>query len=213
MKEYFKNKFNDKIIQKILNFNTKSKDEKNKEKLLLNKFKRDLNLLEESLKKTDCHYIHCIKINQIKKKNEFNSNCVLHQIRHMGIFDTISLKQNGFFVKLFFKEFYLKYEDVIDIESKPNLIEISKGNVDMKELSKKILEEIFPEYESKTDECLLGKSSVLMKTSCYDKINKFRRDCINKKEKYVTKLATLFRSKRIRRVKLYKNKIKIIKFK
>jgi myosin heavy subunit len=201
MKEYYSNKFNNEFVQKILNFNKNSYEQKNnKENFLLNKFKQDLNLLEESLNKTDCHYIHCIKINGEKKKDEFNSYFVLNQIRHLGIFDTISLMQKSFFYKLSFKEFYLKYEDVIDIENKPNIIEINNNKVNMKELSIKVMDQILPEYQEKKNEYVMGINKILMRMSLVKKLNKYRNHIICEKEKWVTKFATIFRSRKIRRV-------------
>jgi len=203
MKEYFLNKFNDELIKKIFIYDNYKDQKIDKEIFLLNKFKQDFNLLEESLNITQCHYVHCMKINKKKKKREFDNYFVLNQIRHMGIFDTISFMQKGFFYRLSFKEFYLKYEDVIEIKNKPDRKEISKGIFDMKEMTIKVIQEICPEYLEKKDEYLLGKSCILMKMRIYNYLNKYRRDIISEKEKWVTKFATVFRSRRIRRVNFF----------
>lgn len=180
-------------------FESKNKN-KSKEKFLLNKFKNDLNNLIEDLKNTECCYVHCIKSNENKEKNNFSDWFVLSQIRHLGIFDTINLLQNGFCIKFSFKEFYCKYEDIVDFERKPDVYQIHEKMHDIKQLVIKTLQDIYPDYSNKKNEFLLGKKAILMKRSFLDVLDNIRKKLIWEKEKTVTRLATRFRSQRKRNV-------------
>jgi len=184
-------------------FEKKSNKPQAKEKLLLNKFKNDLNNLIEDLEKTECCYIHCIKSNENKDKNKISDYFVLRQIRHLGIFDTINLLQNGFCIKLTFKEFYCKYEDVVDFEGKPNVYDVHENMHDVRELVLKTLQDIFPDYQSRKSEFLLGKNAILMKRSFQDLLDSVRKKIIWEKEKTVTRIASRFRSQRMRNVFLF----------
>ncbi len=173
-----------------------------KEKLLLNKFKNDLNSLVEELKITESCYIHCIKSNENRSSKFFDNNFILAQIRHLGVYDTINLLQNEFCIKFSFKEFYSRYEDVVEFENKPFVYEIHEARFDIKELVLKTLKIIYPDYLNMKKQILIGKNSILMKKCFLNILDSIRRKFIWEKEKTVTQIATRFRSNQIRKVKL-----------
>lgn len=189
----------DKILFSSQNNATNNKNTK-QEKLLLNKFKNDLNSLVEELSRTECNYVHCIKPNENKQKQIFNSQFVLNQIRYLGIFDTINFLQSGFCIKYSFKEFYSKYEDVTDFENKINVLEINEKTHNVKDMSIQILQELIPGYKQREKEFLIGLQSIIMKRSFLNDLDKVRKHLIYEKERNVTRIAARFRSKRLRKV-------------
>ena len=82
-------------------------------KYLGGKFRTNLNNLTNELKNSNCQYVRCIKPNEMKIKENFDQSFVYNQIMYLGILDSIRIRQEGYSVRLGFKEFYEKFSDVL----------------------------------------------------------------------------------------------------
>ena len=50
----------------------------------------------DTLNQTEPHYVRCIKPNEVKKADVFDANLVLLQLRYAGVFDAVTIRQQGF---------------------------------------------------------------------------------------------------------------------
>lgn len=76
------------------------------------KFKKDMDNLINQLSKCYCHFIRCIKPNEFKKKNHWNSHLALMQIRYMGLLDSLKIRKQSFPFRFEFQRFYELYQDL-----------------------------------------------------------------------------------------------------
>ena len=76
------------------------------------KFKKDMDNLIGQLSKCYCHFIRCIKPNESKKKNNWNSHLALMQIRYMGLLDSLKIRKQSFPFRFEFQKFYELYQDL-----------------------------------------------------------------------------------------------------
>jgi myosin heavy subunit len=50
----------------------------------------------EELSTSDCHFIRCLKPNEIKKPEIINASYCLLQIKYLGILESIKVRKEGF---------------------------------------------------------------------------------------------------------------------
>lgn len=76
------------------------------------KFKKDMDNLINQLAKCYCHFIRCIKPNEFKKANHWNSHLALMQVRYMGLLDSLKIRKQSFPFRFEFVRFYELYQDL-----------------------------------------------------------------------------------------------------
>jgi len=59
-------------------------------------FKAQLLTLMETLNRTSPHFIRCIKSNNLKVSDTFDSQMVLRQLRYLGLKEVVKIRQSGF---------------------------------------------------------------------------------------------------------------------
>ena len=108
-----------------------SNDDKNnskrKKQSLGGQFRQQLSDLMIKLNQTHPHYVRCVKPNSEKSPNNFQSVMSLEQLRYAGVFEAISIRQQGFPFRYSHTEFVRRYKCLalkddgwIDLKSKNN---------------------------------------------------------------------------------------------
>jgi hypothetical protein len=77
------------------------------------KFSIQLEALMATLNKTQPHYIRCIKPNQVKKPDIFDSVTSNEQLTYSGIFEAVIIMQNGYPFRLTLTEFLKRYHMLV----------------------------------------------------------------------------------------------------
>jgi myosin heavy subunit len=72
-------------------------------------FVSQLNLLMKMLNATQPHFIRCIKSNNIKVRDTFDSNFVLRQLRYLGLKEVVRIRQLGYPIRRPIPEFVKRY--------------------------------------------------------------------------------------------------------
>lgn len=98
----------DKLLSDL--FPKMSKETARKKISLGGQFRKQLNDLMEKLNQTHPHYVRCVKPNSEKEANNFQSVMSLEQLRYAGVFEAISIRQQGFPFRYTHKEFVRRYK-------------------------------------------------------------------------------------------------------
>jgi myosin heavy subunit len=101
-------------MHSIINYDNEKPDVNSKvsrtsRKFLGTKFLQQMNRLVEELHSCDCHFVRCIKPNEMKKPHMFNSASVLQSLRNLGVLDSIRIRKLGYVYRRPFHEFYKKF--------------------------------------------------------------------------------------------------------
>jgi myosin heavy subunit len=89
-------------------------------------FKKQLATLMDTLNDTMPHFVRCMKSNDQKKGDIFNSSRMLDQLRYAGLLEVCRIRQVGFPVRKEFSVFFNRYRCLVD------------GAKDIDELTKKL---------------------------------------------------------------------------
>lgn len=73
-------------------------------------FKAQLQSLMDTIKKTQPHFIRCIKSNNLKVSETFDSQMVLRQLRYLGLKEVVRIRQLGYPVRRFHGDFLARYK-------------------------------------------------------------------------------------------------------
>ncbi|VDD93459.1 unnamed protein product [Enterobius vermicularis] len=73
------------------------------------KIKAQANGLIDSLMRCAPHYIRCIKPNETKRPNDWESKRVLHQVQYLGLKENIRVRRAGFAYRRRFEQFLFRY--------------------------------------------------------------------------------------------------------
>lgn len=113
-----------------------SKKSTSSSKFLSYKFRSQMKNLMNELQSCDCHFIRCLKANDIKKQNTWMGNLVLQQIQYLGVADSIKVRKESYPIRRMYKQFYERY-DVLDENQKLSYPELVKQNADFKAIVQK----------------------------------------------------------------------------
>ncbi|EGR30141.1 myosin, putative, partial [Ichthyophthirius multifiliis] len=152
-------------IQQNNNENINQKQQS--DKFLGAKFRTQIQELIYNLKKSDVHFIRCIKPNEEKQFFQFNQQLVLQQLRYLGVLDTIKISKNGYPIRISFVEFYKQFY-LIDLRSK-SYVECLQENCDFKQLVQglQLWNQIDGNNHQNKSQYLFGKSKVFIKNDYY----------------------------------------------
>jgi len=84
-----------------------------KKKTIGMQFRDQLNELMTKLKKTEPHFVRCIKPNSHKESNRFTSDMVLSQLRYAGVLEVCRIRKLGYPVRKEFDEFVNRYRPLV----------------------------------------------------------------------------------------------------
>ena len=77
------------------------------------KFKDDMKKLMIALNSTTPQFVRCIKPNSLKKAQYVEPDLVLHQLRYLGILDSIRIRHSGFSYRVTYATFYDRFIMVV----------------------------------------------------------------------------------------------------
>ncbi len=75
-------------------------------------FTKDMNNLIYELTTSECHFIRCVKPNELKKKDHWVFYLVLKQITYMGLLNSLKIRKKNYVFRFNFREFYIRYRDL-----------------------------------------------------------------------------------------------------
>ena len=137
-------------------------NEKNK-KTLVAKFRVDMEGLMSKLEGSGCNFIRCLKPNEEKVRDVWNTELFLTQIKYMGILDSIKVRRDSYPNRRTYKDFYAKYQDLDAISQERGMSFLklsSKNDVDWKKLAANVVKSI--ENKTPPNQVLFGKTKVFM---------------------------------------------------
>uniref|UniRef100_A0A7S2S3X1 Myosin motor domain-containing protein n=1 Tax=Mucochytrium quahogii TaxID=96639 RepID=A0A7S2S3X1_9STRA len=77
------------------------------------KFKDDINKLMKTLHTTTPHFVRCLKANGEKRHGFMDPDLVMHQLRYLGVLDSIRIRHSGFSFRTSFASFYSRFALVV----------------------------------------------------------------------------------------------------
>jgi myosin heavy subunit len=72
-------------------------------------FAKSLEKLVETLEKTSCNFVRCLKASNPLARNEFKNSLVLNQLKYTGMLDTLIIRRAGFPVRMEEQDFQDQY--------------------------------------------------------------------------------------------------------
>lgn len=184
----FKFKNQDKINQDIEDIYKKLFENQNKNqagKTLLKKFQKEIEDLVTELSSASNHFVRCIKPNEQKKASTVDAVYMLTQVRYLGVFETIQIRQKTFPSRKLYSDF---------IKTFLPIFKEVKGREE-KDLVNKIMAQI----KAKERDYLLGTKRIYMNKEIEDKLNKELYNFFKVKNEMATKIQKMFKKYKMRR--------------
>ncbi|EAR96913.2 myosin head protein (macronuclear) [Tetrahymena thermophila SB210] len=141
-------------------YQTKSTKEN---KFLGSKFRAQMKQLMDELIQSDCHFIRCIKPNETKRANNLIQGYVLIQIKYLGVLQAILARKEGFPYRKDFKVLFQQFSGMIEKYRTLSLQKIESQNLDLKNISQDILQELFKNNKDVLKHVLVGKTKIFAK--------------------------------------------------
>lgn len=79
-------------------------------------FVSSLNSLNHSLSLTAPHFIRCLKPNETKQKDNFDTTVVMNQLQKNGLLQAIEIRSRGFDHRATFRHFFVRYRCLLGLE-------------------------------------------------------------------------------------------------
>lgn len=104
------------------------------------KFRRDMDDLINQLSKCYCHFVRCLKPNELKKANLWHPTLALMQVRYMGLLDSLKIRKNSFPFRFTYIKFFEIFQDIdISPEGQKSFSRLEAERANFEELSKTLL--------------------------------------------------------------------------
>lgn len=150
--------------------NKNNASKKKSDKFLGAKFREQMQNLMQELNSSECHFVRCIKPNEVKKKQFFVPLLALSQIRYLGVLESIKIRKESYPVRRIYERFFEKYFELSEESMKNSYLIAMQKKLDLKEMSKKILAKNLPEVG--TSKILFGDTKVFMRTEVANILDK-----------------------------------------
>ncbi|GFG33445.1 hypothetical protein Cfor_10035, partial [Coptotermes formosanus] len=82
-------------------------------------FKISISALIRNLSCKQPHYVRCIKPNELKQPRIFEMALVQHQVRYLGLIETVRVRRSGFCYRLSYQQFLSRYK-MLSLHTWPN---------------------------------------------------------------------------------------------
>ena len=101
------------------------------DKYLGAKFRFQIKNLMNELNSSDCHFVRCLKPNEMKKKMFFVPKLTLQQIRYLGVLDSIRIRKESYPIRKVYKNFINTYFELHPLSAKTSLIDLKKSDANL----------------------------------------------------------------------------------
>jgi alpha-tubulin suppressor-like RCC1 family protein len=133
----------------------------NRKVTLSMKFRKSMDELIRQLASCNCHFVRCLKPNEIKKADFWNPLLVLQQIRYMGLLDSLKIRKNSFPFRYTYAGFFEIFQDLdVSVNGARNFRDLVRDNADFIALTKELLAHCGIEFSVK--DLLFGKTKVFL---------------------------------------------------
>lgn len=152
----------------------------------------------QELTNSHCHFIRCLKPNELKKPFSWVAPLALKQIRYMGLLDSLKVRKNNYPFRSNFIEFYLRFQD-LDFSPTANLprTELLKIQRSWREIVSQMIENLDPQFSQ--SDILIGNTRVFASQKCYEELEARLKIKQAKKIDSVNKIGKFFKSEINRR--------------
>ncbi len=144
------------------------------------KFKRQLNLLNTELLKTEPHYIRCIKTNSIKAVHYFEPDICLRQLIFAGVLECVRIRREGFPFRKTFDEFWSMCKRQRMEQCLPEPIPEGTTPKRASELLLKTALPVDPKSDEKSLMWQLGKTRVFMRDGVYEALQWWQKSIVSR---------------------------------
>eukprot|EP01134_Creolimax_fragrantissima_P004645 CFRG4645T1 len=131
-----------------------------KQASVVSTFKKSLEELMSSLKKTQPLFIRCLKPNGAQVAKVFDQNYILNQMKSVGMVDTIRIRQIGFPVRYNFQDFNERFLVLLPADVKSSALKVDDPA--------KVAEYVMKWLSVEDDEYAMGNTKVFVKDSQAD---------------------------------------------
>lgn len=132
-----------------------------KEKYLGYKFRRNMNVLVETLASCYCHFIRCIKPNEVKRQNFWDEKLALTQIRYMGLLDSLKIRKLSYPFRWAYEKFYQIFQDLdVGPSGAKRFTILTQNNANFRELDAELLKYCGVQFSEK--DLLYGKTRIFL---------------------------------------------------
>lgn len=130
-------------------------------KFLSYKFCMNMDQLMDELHKSSCHFIRCVKPNEVKKSDTWVGYLVLKQITYMGLLDSLKVRKYNYPVRFKHSEFYRRYQD-IDANKEGSIAfgVLEANNENFRKLTENLLGSVGIPWNER--DLLLGKTRIFL---------------------------------------------------
>lgn len=122
------------------------------------KIKASIEQLVDALSKCSPSYIRCIKPNDKKQANNFNTGRVTHQAKYLGLLENVKVRRAGYAYRQFYDKFYYRYAICTD-DTWP----VEKYQGRFKEGAEKILDSMGLDMNAKKKPYSPGKTKIFVR--------------------------------------------------
>lgn len=149
-----------------------AKGGKKKQKTASSAFRANLRSLMTKINNADPHYIRCIKPNAEKVPDKVDSRMVYQQMLFSGVFDTTSIRQQGFSTRMLFKDFVIRYMCIAPPAVRKTLSP-DTPNLDVR---RKDAQELLGQLKLPPESFKVGNTKVLLKEKAMSSLD-VAREC------------------------------------
>ena len=130
-------------------------------KFLSYKFCMNMDQLMEELHKSSCHFIRCVKPNEVKKPDTWVGYLVLKQITYMGLLDSLKVRKYNYPVRFKHSDFYRRYQDIdANKEGSIAFAVLEAKNENFRKLTENLLGSVGVPWSER--DLLLGKTKIFI---------------------------------------------------
>ena len=157
------------------------------------KFRKSMDELVKQLASCNCHFVRCIKPNELKKSDFWNPLLVLQQVRYMGLLDSLKIRKNSFPFRFTYANFFEIFQD---LDSSPNGTRnyrtLVRENANFESLTKEALKNCGIDFTVK--DLLFGKTRIFLNEKLKVDLEKALLLKQKQKKQALVLLQTIYRS-------------------
>ena len=166
------------------------------------KFKNDINKLMTTLRATSPHFVRCIKPNALKKPRFMEPKLVLHQLRYLGVLDSIRIRHSGYSYRVIYSDFYEHFIIVAPLAT-PRLVICPPEGANYRALCEDLFDALwkigkFPKGISRGYMCQFGTTKIFLRKKMIQALESLREVKLQHMDAAAVKIQANFRMHRAR---------------